>query len=138
MTLAPDTDVSLLEPYYAERRILSEHPCNVLLEGTVTATNAALVLLRSHIREPIVWHSPPATLDLPRRETRALILSDAAALSRDEQRRLLAWIDDAGSRTHVITSSARPLFALVTAGLFDEALYYRLNVLLLRIALPVA
>ena len=138
MTLAPETHVSLMDAYSAERRILSEHPCNVLLEGTVTATDAALVLLRSHIREPIAWHSPPATLDLPSRETRALILSDAAALSRDEQRRLLAWIDDAGSRTHVITSSARPLFALVTAGLFDEALYYRLNILLLRIALPLA
>ena len=134
MTPALETDVSPLDPYCAERRIISEHGCNVLLQGTVTATDAALILLRSHIREPIVWHRPPATLDLPSRETGALILSDVSALSRDEQRRLLVWIGDTGLRTQVISSSSRSLFALVTAGLFDGALYYRLNVLLLRVA----
>ena len=120
-------------PYDLELRIFSEHRCNVLLEGTVAATDAALILLRSHIRGPIVWHRPPATLDLPSRETGALILRDASALSRDEQQRLLVWIDDTGSRTHVVSTSSRSLFALVTAGLFDGALYYRLNVLLLRV-----
>ena len=32
--------------------------------------------------------------------------------------------------------TARPLFALVAAGVFDATLYYRLNVVLLRVEAP--
>jgi len=137
MSAATTPDVSLLNAYHTEWRFLSEHPCNVLLEGAVNATDVALRLLRPHIREPIAWYQPPATLNLPSGETRALILRDAAALSRDEQRRLLAWMGDTGSRTHIISTSARPLFVLVASGLFDAGLYYRLNVMLLRFVAPV-
>jgi hypothetical protein len=82
-----------------------------------------------------VWHRPPAPLELPSGETRALILRDAAALSGHDQRRLLEWIGG-GSRTQIISTTERPLFALVASGLFDAALYYRLNVMLLRIGAP--
>jgi sigma-54-interacting transcriptional regulator len=136
MSAVPATEASLVDTYHAEWRLLSEHPFNVLLEGTVTATDAALRRLRRHIREPIVWQQPPAPLDLPSDEAHALILRDAAALSRDEQRRLLEWMGGTGSRTQVISTATRPLFALVAAGLFDAALYYRLNVLLLRVTAP--
>jgi hypothetical protein len=133
MSVARATDVSLLDRYHTEWRILSEQPYNVLLEGAVTATDAVLGLLQPHIRGPIVWHRPRSPLDLPNGETRALILRDAAALSTADQRRLLAWMGATGSRTQIISTTARPLFALVTAGLFDAALYYRLNLMLLRV-----
>jgi hypothetical protein len=135
MSVTLATDVSPLDGYHMEWQMLSEQPHNVLLEGTVTATDAAMRLLQPRIRKPIVLHRPPATLDLPSSETGALILSDAAALSSGEQRRLLAWMNETGSRTQVITTASRPLFEFVAAGLFDAALYYRLNVLLLRVAL---
>jgi hypothetical protein len=131
---AATTTASLLNGYRTEWRSLSQRPCNVLIEGTVGATDALLRLLQPHIREPIAWHRPGTPLDLPSAETRALILRDAVALSRDEQRRLLAWMGDTGSRTQIISTTARPLFALVGGGLFDAALYYRLNVMLLRVA----
>ena len=136
MSAAPVTDASVLDGHHTEWQLLRERSCNVLLEGTVTATDAVLRLLKPHIREPIVWHRPTATLDLPSGETRALILTEAAALSRNEQKRLLAWMGDAGSRTQVITTASCPLFPLVAAGVFDAALYYRLNVLLLRVTAP--
>jgi len=136
MITAPATEALLLERYHPEWRQLSEQPCNVLIEGTVTATEAALQLLQPHIHEPIAWHRPPGLFELPRTETRALILRDAAGLSRHEQRRLLAWMGDAGSRAQIITTASCPLFALVEAGRFDAALYYRLNVLLLRVKPP--
>lgn len=136
MGAATLTDVSLLDSYETEWRIASEHSCNVLLEGAVTATDAVLRLLQPHIRAPIVWHWPHAPLDLPGGQTRALILRDAASLSRDDQRRLFEWMNDTGSRTRIISTTARPLFALVAAGLFDTALHYRLNVLLLRVGAP--
>jgi Sigma-54 interaction domain len=130
---APATDALLLDSYHTEWRLLSEQSCNVLIEGTVGATDAALHLLQPHIQQPIVWQRPTATLELPPDETRTLILADAAALSRDEQQRLLAWMDDMGSRTRIISTSPHSLFALVDAGCFDASLYYRLNVLLLRV-----
>lgn len=133
MNTAPATDVRILEGHHLEWQLLRERPCNVLLEGTVTATDAVLHLLRPHIREPIVRHPPLATLDLATVETGALILRDAAALSEADQRRLLAWMSDAGSRAQVITTASCPLFPLVETGGFDAALYYRLNVLLLRV-----
>jgi Sigma-54 interaction domain len=134
MSVATATDGSLLASYRTDSRILTEHPCNMLVEGAVDATDAVLCFLQPHLREAIVWHQSPAPLDLPSGETRALILRHAASLSRDDQRRLLAWMGDAGSRTRIISTTARPLFALVVSGLFDAALYYRLNVMLVRVS----
>jgi Sigma-54 interaction domain len=136
MRAATAPDVSALDSYRTEWRSLSEHPYNVLLEGAATATDAALHLLQPHLRQPIVWQRPHAPLDLSGVEARALVLRDAAALSGDDQRRLLAWIDHTGSRTQIISTTERPLFALVAEGLFDAALYYRLNVMLLRVGSP--
>jgi len=119
-----------------ERRILSWHPCNVLLEGADTATDAALRSWQRNLAEPIHCHWPQAPLELPGSETRTLILRDAAALSGDDQQRLLEWSGDTGSGTQIISMTTHALFSLVAAGLFDAALYYRLNVILLRVGAP--
>jgi len=133
MSAATAPDVSLLDLHQLEWRILREHLHNVLLEGAVAATEAVLLLLQPHIGRPIRSHRARAPLDLPRGETGALILRDVAALSGDDQRRLLQWLGGAGSRAQVISTTERPLFALVRGGFFDAALYYRLNVMLLRV-----
>ena len=39
---------------------------------------------------------------------------------------------DAG-RKQVVATTAHPLFPLIARGLFDEVLYYRLNITLMRI-----
>jgi hypothetical protein len=133
MTGATAEDVSRLDTHEAESRILREHPHNVLIEGNAAATDALLRLLRAHFGGPIMWHQPHASLDLPGGDTRAPILRDAATLSVADQQRLLTWIDGAGSQTQIISMAERPLFARVADGLFDAALYYRLNVMLLRV-----
>ena len=132
MSTVAATDAWLLEGHHAEWQFLSERRCNVLLEGTVAATDAALRLLQPRIREPLVCHRPPATLQLPTGAARTLILREAAALHRDEQRTLLAWMNDADS-TQIVTTSSCTLFGRVETGLFDAALYYRLNIVLLCI-----
>jgi len=133
MSTESATDAWLVEGHHAEWQFLRELPCNVLLEGTVAATDAVLHLLQPRVREPIVWHRPPATLQLPGGEARTLIVTEVAALNRDEQRTLLSWMNDAGD-PQIVTTSSCPLFGLVEAGLFDAALYYRLNGVLLRLA----
>ncbi len=133
MIAAAATDGTLMNPYQPEWGILRAHRLNVILEGPATATNAVLCLLRPHIREPIRWRQPHRALKLPSGETAVLILRNVTALSADDQTRLLEWIVRTGSQTQIVSTTDRSLFALVTRGLFDEALYYRLNLMLLHI-----
>lgn len=132
MITAATTDGMLMNPYQPEWRMLGAHRLNVILEGPATATDAVLCLLRPHFREPIRWRQPRRTLTLPRKETGVLILRNVTALSADDQTRLREWIVRTGSQTQIVSTTERPLFALVAQGLFDEALYYRLNRMLLQ------
>jgi hypothetical protein len=127
------TDVSWLKSFQTEWRSLRACRHNVLLEGSLSATNAVLGLLEPHIRGPIVWNGPQTPLNLPGGELGGLILRGVADLSAGDQTRLLAWLGGPGSRTQIVSTTERPLFALVARKLFDETLYYRLNVVLLHV-----
>jgi hypothetical protein len=129
-TTAPH--ISWLKSVQIEWRILCAERLNSLLEGPIAATDAALLMLQPHVTEPIVWNRTQA-LELPSGQTSALILRDVAHLSAGDQTRLLAWINGTGTRTQIVSTTEYPLFPLVAQGLFDEALYYRLNVMLLRV-----
>ena len=135
MSATPATDVWPLESYKTEWSILREHRCNVLVEGGRAATTAVLRLLLPSTREAVVWHKPYAPLKLPDRTTNTFILRNAASLSANDQGRLLDWFGDPGWRTQIISTAESPLFTLVQGGLFDATLYYRLNVMLLRVGL---
>jgi transcriptional regulator of aromatic amino acid metabolism len=105
---------------------------NVLLEGPPHATEAAAVFLLSHAFEPIVKMRSGEGLELGAGPCSTLVLHDVDTLSADEQISLLRWIDDAPSRVQVVSTCSAPLYSRVTRGLFDERLYYRLNVILCR------
>ena len=70
-------------------------------------------------------------LVLPTDACGALVLQNVCALDRHEQAALSRWLD--ASRKQVVATTVDPLFQLVARGLFDEALYYRLNTMLMRI-----
>jgi len=53
------------------------------------------------------------------------------ALGTHEQAALSRWLDADGRQ--VVSATTHPLFPLIARGLFDEALYYRLNVMRLSI-----
>jgi hypothetical protein len=125
--------VSLPDSYQVELRVLQAHPCNLLLEGPAAATDAALLLVQPLLREPLVRHALHSSLPLPGGATGCLILRDVAALSASDQARLRTWLQGEGFGVQVVSTTERPLFALIAVGLFDAALYYRLNVLLLRL-----
>jgi hypothetical protein len=133
MNTATVTDVWWLKSFQTKWGILRACRHNVLLEGPVAATNAGLRLLQPQIREPIVWNGPQTPLDLPSGEIGRLILRNVAGLSGEDQTRLLTWLGGLGSRTQIVSTTEHPLFVLVARGLFDETLYYRLNVMLLRV-----
>ncbi len=105
---------------------ITERRHNVLLEARPEATDSALRTLLPYLAEPIVRRRPGEPLELGR--TRGtLILDEVATLPVAEQARLRGWLDAAYGRVQVISTSSRAIFPLVSGGLFDETLYYRLN-----------
>ena len=60
-------------------------------------------------------------------EPATLVIRDVDALSSGEQYRLLRWLDAAAERGPIVSTAAAPLLPLVEAGMFSEALFYRLN-----------
>ena len=131
MGAVTDMDVSLLESFRTEWASLRVKRQNVLLEGSCRATNAALSVL-PQMSESILCR-PTRTFDLPSAHVPTLILKNVGELGAANQTRLLAWIGGDGSGTQIISTSEDPLFTAVTRGVFVEALYYRLNVMLLRL-----
>jgi hypothetical protein len=105
-------------------------PRNLLLEGPRGSTEAMLRRLAPYLRGPVEWTRHSVAFALPQGEVGALILRDVGRLGRQEQTRLLTWLD-ANPRTTIVCTNTRPLFGFVVRGLFDAGLYYRLNVLLL-------
>ena len=106
---------------------------NLLLEGPRAATEAALSSLRPHLRSSIAWEQLRHGYELHARPACVLVLRDAASLRPDEQIRLLGLLSDGENPWQVICASSTSVFPLVARGLFDETLYYRLNVVLVRI-----
>jgi len=112
------------------RSLCTERP-NLLLEGSEESTEGRLLFLAPYLRKPVLWKPSHAPFARPTGECGALVLQNVAALGREEQSALLRWLDDSNGRTQVVSTTAQPLFPLVARGVFDEALYYRLNVVLL-------
>jgi hypothetical protein len=106
---------------------------NVLLEGPLACTDAVLHLLKPFLGEPVTLKRSRAPLELYTSIRGALVVHDISAFSGPEQDRMLGWLDDPHSRTQVVCTTTEPLFPLVARGLFDETLYYRLNVILLQL-----
>jgi hypothetical protein len=63
-----------------------------------------------------------------------LILRNAAALTGEEQDRLLEWLERPGRRAQVVSTTPRALHPLIASRLFDDRLYYYLNTMLLPLA----
>jgi hypothetical protein len=106
---------------------------SLLLQGPKASTQAALHFLTPHLASPVFWKPGGAQLELPESGGGVLVLHDVGDLTREAQARLMRWLDHSVERKQVVSTSEYSLFGLVARGLFDEALYYRLNVVLLNL-----
>ena len=101
---------------------------NLLLAGNAGAIRIVLEMLWLELREPILKWRPGQRLELPAPgHTATLILHDVDALTSDEQRRVLRWLDETAGQIRVISTTGASLWPRVKAGAFSELLYYRLN-----------
>ena len=114
-----------------EWRSLCTRQHNVMFEGPAQATEGLLRLLKPHLRPPAIWKGARTPLELPMDECGALVLQNVSSLDRREQEALVRWLGT--GRRQVVSTTEQSLLPLIARGAFDEALYYRLNVTLIRV-----
>jgi len=98
----------------------------VLVIGTTEAVEQSLAGLMPYLDTPVRCWSPDAPLPAPG-DVNTLVIRDVEVLTAERQRELLSWLEEAVARTRVVSTTTVPLFQRVTAGLFLDTLYYRLN-----------
>jgi hypothetical protein len=103
---------------------------NTIVVGNEEAALGVWTAVWPSLWKPICW-ADPGRLSLPRHAAGTLILQGAHALSASAQRQVFDWLDHDERATRVLTTTLHPLYPLVEDGRFLEALYYRLNMLLL-------
>ena len=110
---------------------------NLLVVGDEAATGEVLDQLRLSLRDPIVAWRPGQALDLPSpgRAT-TLVLHDVDQLTTAAQGAVLRWLDQSAGRIWIVSTSAEPLWPHVEAGAFSDVLYYRLNIVCVRVPAP--
>jgi hypothetical protein len=65
-----------------------------------------------------------------------IVVYDVDTLTREEQRALNEWVCGGKGHRRVISTASQSLLPMVEAGLFDDALYYRLNVVTIDLPQP--
>ena len=103
---------------------------NAIVVGNEDAVLGVWTAVWPTLQKPIVWVEADR-LSLPRHSSGTLILQGADALSASAQQWVFDWLDQDARATRVLTTTTHSLFPLVENGSFLEALYYRLNMLLL-------
>ena len=108
---------------------------NGLLVGSDRALAYLLDALLPEVREPVGRWCPGQQLLLPPTVSiRTLLVRDVDAMPVADQRRLHEWLHEASSMTQVVSTASASLLPLVECGAFIEALYYRLNVVVIDLA----
>jgi hypothetical protein len=102
---------------------------NVLVVGNPEATRIVVDMLRLDLRGPVVRWRAGQPLDLPSPARAAtLVLENVTRLTTDEQFQVLRWLDDVRGRIRVVSTTNVPIWPRVQVGVFNEVLYYRLNI----------
>jgi hypothetical protein len=114
-----------------ELRLYTVRP-NVLVIGPVALVEAMLSTITAMLLTPVSYWTadvPLSTLGVER----TVVIREVATWCLDRQEMLLTWLSEPSLHPQVIATSSIKIFPLVAQGLFLEALYYRLNTILLDV-----
>jgi hypothetical protein len=133
MTSMPEDDDFLFEDLRSNDWAVfrSAHP-HALLIGSEASARAVIARLHQYLRAPLL-HWRPRTRTAPPPTAGTLVIWDVRALDRMQQAQLLAWMDSHIEDGQVISIAPAPVFTLALREEFLDTLYYRLNVLCLRL-----
>jgi hypothetical protein len=104
---------------------------NLLLVGTDRQVTRLLRLAVANPSHAAVVRCQNGRLPLPsaRFGAETIVIRDVDALTCEDQWKLCEWLDSRSDRTQVISTASASLVPLVDSQLFNDALYYRLNVI---------
>ena len=111
-----------------ELQRLGKPRVNLLFTGMDVVVKNVLQVLGPDLRQPITtWRRGEPLVLPPTSNTGTLILHNVGTLSREDQRRLLEWMDQAPGRTQIVSTAPAPLLAAIQDGEFIDTLYRRLS-----------
>jgi hypothetical protein len=120
----PDCEDQLPEDW----RLARLSRLNLLLIHRTRPIENLLEMIAEDLPKPIATWKAGDELVLPKfGHAGTMILRDVGSLSREDQIRLLKWLERAAGQTQVVSTTQSPLLPRVQAGRFDDTLYYRLN-----------
>jgi transcriptional regulator of aromatic amino acid metabolism len=134
--LAPEEDISLAArvdvPVLISGPAAASQELACELDRRSTSPVGAVEVIDCRAENALRGLAPEDESAIPS-DARILLLQEVHALSPDDQLRLTRELDHAGPATRrrrrILASSSVPLFDRVVDQLFDENLYYRLNVI---------
>ena len=102
---------------------------NVLIAGPEAGAEELLRRLLPRAANDVVvtCHDGQLRLPSPIVAVGTVVLREVDALSSAEQFQLLQWLEAPADRGPIVSTATVPLLPLVEAGMFSEALFYRLN-----------
>ena len=103
---------------------------NILLVGNDRQVSRLVRLAVADFNQAAVVSCRNGQLRLPSTSLRAgtIVIRDVDALSSDDQVKLCEWLNTRSDRAQVVSTASAPIVPLVDSSLFNDALYYRLNV----------
>jgi hypothetical protein len=130
--IRPATREAMSLPSIEEFLLLASARTNLLLEGQELRLEAVLSVLTPRLSRPVTMWSQGILMPGEHRGT--LIVPMVDSLDRDQQKRLVLWLEKTAGSVRVIATTSVPLFAMVQRGAFLDRLYYLLNII--RLELP--
>jgi hypothetical protein len=102
---------------------------NLLLVGTERQVTRLVRFAVPDLHQAAVVKCQNGQLLLPSPSLRAgaIVIRDVDVLTPDDQRKLCEWLDSRSDHTQVVSTASAPIVPMVDSCLFNDALYYRLN-----------
>lgn len=111
-----------------ELQLLGMPRVNLLLIGVSGVIQNVLELLVPDLQQPVTtWRRGERLVLPPTARHGTIILHGVDGLGRDDQHRLLEWLERAAGKTQVVCTSSAALLPRVRSGSFLDTLYYVLN-----------
>ena len=111
---------------------------NVLVVGAEDEVAEFITSLWPCLAMPIAVRDrgEPLRLSPAPEPAETLVIHGVETLTRREQLALKEWLNAGNGRARVVSSASASLFSMVESGVFDDGLYYRLNVVLIDLTSP--
>jgi Sigma-54 interaction domain len=123
----------------AEHELARLNKVNLFAIGGDDVAATLVASLWPHLVTPVVTRHRGEPLRLPpaSRPVWTIVLYGVDTLTTEEQHTLNQWLCARRGGTRIVSTASQSLLPLVEAGAFNDALYYRLNVVTLDLAAAV-